>query len=465
MLRKYVEQILNIYNYIDGLMITDKDGKIVYYKTYRPDLINLKENKILGKNVLSIYPNLTSETSSIMRVLKTGEPIYNEKQYLESYDGQKLNVVNTTLPIVENDRIVGVIDVSQYMDPSYQRKEVVISMASNKGIKNLYEIDDIISNSKSMESLKSRIPMVASTDSSVLIYGETGTGKELVAQSIHTSSTRKQNIFVSQNCAAIPGNLLEGILFGTTKGSYTGAENKPGLFEIANGGTLFLDEINSMDIGVQSKLLKAIEEKQVTRIGGYKPIKTNIKILSAVNEDPLVSVREKRLREDLFYRLSAVQLNIPPLRERGDDLSYLVKYFIKEFNQKMNRDVLDIDSEVEWIFKNYSWPGNVRELRNIIEGAFNVSSNRIIRKRDIAEYVYRKHPKSEFDNFEDSNQDLILSEEKTFSKSLPEMLEEYERKILIYVISNSSSFVEAAEKLQITKQSLNYKLNKYNIKE
>lgn len=465
MLRKYVEQILNIYNYIDGLMITDKDGKIVYYKTYRPDLINLKENKILGKNVLNIYPNLTSETSSIMRVLKTGEPIYNEKQYLESYDGQKLNVVNTTLPIVENDRIVGVIDVSQYMDPSYQRKEVVISMASNKGIKNLYEIDDIISNSKSMESLKSRIPMVASTDSSVLIYGETGTGKELVAQSIHTSSTRKQNIFVSQNCAAIPGNLLEGILFGTTKGSYTGAENKPGLFEIANGGTLFLDEINSMDIGVQSKLLKAIEEKQVTRIGGYKPIKTNIKILSAVNEDPLVSVREKRLREDLFYRLSAVQLNIPPLRERGDDLSYLVKYFIKKFNQKMNRDVLDIDSEVEWIFKNYSWPGNVRELRNIIEGAFNVSSNRIIRKRDIAEYVYRKHPKSEFDNFEDSNQDLILSEEKPFSKSLPEMLEEYERKILIYAISNSSSFVEAAEKLQITKQSLNYKLNKYNIKE
>lgn len=465
MLRKYVEQILNIYNYIDGLMITDKDGKIVYYKTYRPDLINLKENKILGKNVLSIYPNLTSETSSIMRVLKTGEPIYNEKQYLESYDGQKLNVVNTTLPIVENDRIVGVIDVSQYMDPSYQRKEVVISMASNKGIKNLYEIDDIISNSKSMESLKSRIPMVASTDSSVLIYGETGTGKELVAQSIHTSSTRKQNIFVSQNCAAIPGNLLEGILFGTTKGSYTGAENKPGLFEIANGGTLFLDEINSMDIGVQSKLLKAIEEKQVTRIGGYKPIKTNIKILSAVNEDPLVSVREKRLREDLFYRLSAVQLNIPPLRERGEDLSYLVKYFIKEFNQKMNRDVLDIDSEVEWIFKNYSWPGNVRELRNIIEGAFNVSSNRIIRKRDIAEYVYRKHPKSEFDNFEDSNQDLILSEEKPFSKSLPEMLEEYESKILIYAISNSSSFVEAAEKLQITKQSLNYKLNKYNIKE
>lgn len=465
MLRKYVEQILNIYNYIDGLMITDKEGKVAYYKTYRPDLINLKESKILGKNVLSIYPNLTTETSSIMRVLKTGEPIYNEKQYLESYDGQKLNVVNTTLPIVENGKMVGVIDVSQYMDPSYQRKKVVISMASNKGIKNLYEIDDIISNSKSMESLKNRIPMIASTDSSVLIYGETGTGKELVAQSIHTSSTRKHNIFVSQNCAAIPGNLLEGILFGTTKGSYTGAENKPGLFEIANGGTLFLDEINSMDIGVQSKLLKAIEEKQVTRIGGYKPIKTNIKILSAVNEDPLVSVREKRLREDLFYRLSAVQLNIPPLREREDDLSFLVKYFIKEFNQKMNRNVLDIDSEVEWIFKNYSWPGNVRELRNIIEGAFNVSSNRIIRKRDIAEYVYKKHPNSKFGHFEDLNQELILSEEKMFSKSLPKMLEEYERKILTYTISNSSSFVEAAEKLQITKQSLNYKLNKYNIKE
>ena len=243
MLRKYVEQILSLYNYIDGLMITDEKGKIEYYMTYRPDLVSLREKDVIGKYLLDIYPNLTEDTSSIMRVLKTGKPIFNEEQELRSYKGEILHVVNTTMPIMEEGRIVGAIDVSRYMDPAYGRQYISLSLKESQEPKSLYSVDDIIGNSDSMAVLKEKIPMIASTDSSVLIYGETGTGKELVAQSIHTASRRKDKRFISQNCAAIPSNLLEGILFGTVKGSYTGAENKPGLFEIANGGTLFLDEI------------------------------------------------------------------------------------------------------------------------------------------------------------------------------------------------------------------------------
>ena len=199
-------------------------------------------------------------------------------------------------------------------------RDIVISVKKNVAATNLYSVDDIITHSREMEMLKERIVMVADTDSSVLIYGETGTGKEMVAQSIHTSSKRRGHKFISQNCAAIPANLLEGILFGTVKGSYTGAENKPGLFEVANGGTLFLDEINSMEKSIQPKILKAIEEKQVTRLGGYEPIKTDVKIISAINCDPIKCVEAGKIRSDLFYRLSVVQINIPPLRARQEGL-------------------------------------------------------------------------------------------------------------------------------------------------
>ncbi|MDD4200760.1 MAG: sigma 54-interacting transcriptional regulator [Eubacteriales bacterium] len=461
MLRRYVEQILSLYNYIDGLMITDKNGYIEYYATYRPDIINMKEKDLLGKHLLEIYPELSEETSSIFRVLKTGKPIFNEEQTLVSYDGQRLKVVNTTMPIIENGQIIGAIDVSRYMDPSYERQNIVLSLKGTKAIKNLYTVDDIITNAPAMETLKERIPMVAITDSSVLIYGETGTGKELVAQSIHTSSSRKSKKFISQNCAAIPANLLEGILFGTIKGSYTGSENKPGLFEIAHGGTLFLDEINSMEIGIQSKILRAIEEKQITRIGGYEPIRTDIKIISAVNENPLKSVRDGNLREDLFYRLSVVQINVPPLRERVNDILFLTSHFIEQYNKQMNKKILGIDKEVEEIFYKYTWPGNVRELKNIIEGAFNVSSSRFIQKKDIAEYLFKS-----YDNEILSRGDVMYSQGEDFPKggiSLDKETAAYEKRLIRSAIERSGTLVQAADLLRITKQSLYYKMMKHDI--
>lgn len=459
MLRKYVEQILNLYNYIDGMMVTDKYGYIEYYLTYRPELNNLKEREVLGKHITDIYPGLDNNTSSIMRVLKTGIPITNEYQMLSTFKGQSIKAVNTTLPIKDNDEIIGAVDVSRYVDGPYERQSISLSMKDNVACSDLYTVDDIITESSSLIQIKDRIPMVASTDSSVLIYGETGTGKELVAQSIHTSSKRKNKPFISQNCAAIPGNLLESILFGTTKGSYTGAENKPGLFEIANGGTLFLDEINSMDISVQPKLLKAIEEKKVTRLGGVKPIKTDIKIVSAVNQNPLKCIEDGKMREDLFYRLSVVQMNIPPLRDRQNDLFYLVDYFIASFNKSMNKNIIGIDEEVESLFKSHSWPGNVRELKNVIEGAYNVTSNRLIQKKDLPGYLSMGYV----------DQASVLTSETRLpdinsSISLNDELQKYERAIIASAVNNSINLVEASKLLGITKQSLNYKLSKYDIK-
>lgn len=461
MLRRYVEQILSIYNYLDGIMVTDKYGYVEYYVTFRPDVNNLKEKDILRKHITEVYPTLNEETSSILRVLKTGKPISNEFQTLITYKGQSIRAINTTMPIKDHDEIIGAVDVFRYIDSPYQRQDISLSLKESVEKKNLYAVDDIITNSRSMELIKERIPMIADTDSSVLIYGETGTGKELVAQSIHTASKRRNKKFVSQNCAAIPGNLLESILFGTTKGSYTGAENKPGLFEIASGGTLFLDEINSMEISVQSKILKAIEEKQVVRLGGYEPIKTDIKIVSAVNENPLQCIADNKLREDLFYRLSVVQLNIPPLRERINDLFYLVSHFISTYNVSMSRNLIGIDEEVETIFRGYNWPGNVRELKNVIEGAFNVASARFIQKKDLPEYLTRPFV------LEEIGQNALMTVPAIPLKgiSLEEALETYERELIEHAVTISKNYVEAAKLLGITKQALNYKLRKYKLKE
>lgn len=461
MLRRYVEQILSIYNYLDGIMVTDKYGYVEYYVTFRPDVNNLKEKDILRKHITEVYPTLNEETSSILRVLKTGKPISNEFQTLITYKGQSIRAINTTMPIKDHDEIIGAVDVSRYIDSPYQRQDISLSLKESVEKKNLYAVDDIVTNSRSMELIKERISMIADTDSSVLIYGETGTGKELVAQSIHTASKRRNKKFVSQNCAAIPGNLLESILFGTTKGSYTGAENKPGLFEIASGGTLFLDEINSMEISVQPKILKAIEEKQVVRLGGYEPIKTDIKIVSAVNENPLQCIAENKLREDLFYRLSVVQLNIPPLRERINDLFYLVSHFINIYNTSMHCNLIGIDEEVETIFRGYNWPGNVRELKNVIEGAFNVASARFIQKKDLPEYLTRPFV------LEEIGQNALMTVPAIPLKgiSLEEALETYERELIEHAVAISKNYVEAAKLLGITKQALNYKLRKYRLRE
>ena len=452
-----LDKILNIYNYFDGIMITDEKGVIKYYTNFRTDVYSLQLDQIVGKTVLEIHPELTEEQSTIMQVLKTGQPIYDRVEHLTTSHGDTVTNICSTLPIMQGDKIVGAIDFARSIDDGrnkdIQRRYINIPKFQNNKDK-LYHLDDIVTSSTKINEIKKQIPMIANTDSAVMICGETGTGKEMIAQSIHTSGVRCGANFVSQNCAAIPENLLESILFGTERGGFTGAEDKAGLFEIANGGTLFLDEINSMELGMQAKILKAIEEKQIRRIGGNKSISFDVKVISAVNKNPIACIREGSLRQDLFYRLSTVFIEVPALRNRTADIPVMTNYFINEYNKKMNKNVTGMTDEVMELFCQYSWPGNVRELKNVIEGSFN-----IIRSREIGLESLPSYLTSHFEN----EKFMVINYDD--DQSLTEKVEEYEKRLITWALNSTKNMSLAADKLKISKQALNYKLLKYGLKD
>lgn len=460
MSEKYIKQILNIYNHVDTIILTDTKGYITYFITYRPDVNPHKPAEMIGKHMLEAFPTLTEESSTVMRVIRTGKAILNELQEFP-YDGYVVQSINSTIPIIENGRIVGVANMVRYLDGPFKRNEIVIDMKEKKDFGVRYGIDDIEGCSESIFYLKQKVRMVAETDSPVLIYGETGTGKELAAQAIHSLSGRRENRFVSLNCAAIPEPLLESVLFGTVKGAYTGAENRPGFFEISKGGTLFLDEINSMEISLQAKLLRVIEDNEVTRIGGSEPVKTDVRIISALNENPMECIKNRKLRRDLFYRLSVVEIDIEPLRKRKEDIPYMTDYYINYYNKKMNRAITGIDEEVEKIFMKYDWPGNVRELKNLLEGAFNIATSRSIKKKYLPGYLLNE---LNMEGIEAAEEHIIRwSSEDGFN--LDEAIKEYEKNIIISAVRNSRNLSEAAKKLGISRQNLNYKLNKHSLLE
>ncbi|MBS4172847.1 sigma 54-interacting transcriptional regulator [Bacillus sp. FJAT-49736] len=441
----------------DNVLITDEKGTIIFYDF--ADLKVLKEigfrpEEFMGKQITFFYKNLTNENSTIMQVLKTGDSVCNIQQELITKDGTPFLTINSTYPIMENERIIGAIEFSKH----FYRKENIQSLNQFAGHKvyrknnTIYTIENLITIHPKMKAIKEKIYKVAKTDSTVLIYGKTGTGKEVVAQSIHNLSNRYACPFVSINCGAVPPNLLESTLFGTVKGSFTGSVDMPGLFEMAEGGTLFLDEINSLDVYLQVKLLKAIEEKAIRRIGGSKNIHLNIRVIAATNEDPENLLLEKRLREDLYYRLGVVQIDLPDLIERKEDINVLLEDFIDFYNKNMNVQIEQISPEVIESFNLYPWPGNIRELKNAIETGYNnATSNRItlddIPKR-IRNYSEQRmaHPKE---------QDAL---------SLKDAVEQYEKSLIIQELKNTNSkLTEASKRLGISKQLLKYKIEKYRL--
>ena len=387
MIEDYYDLITNIENFVDAIVVMDKNYNITYHKNFGISKRTFNEKYFLGKRPWDIYPNIEKEDSTLYKALKYGEKTNFKRQTLIFEDGKSLEVLDTTFPIKMDNEIIGAVSTSIILDSDYDKDFIDLSNMTCSKSSHLYELKDIIGESKEIQHLKYKINKVSQTNSNVLIYGETGTGKELVAQSIHSSSKRRDKRFVSQNCAAIPDTLLESIFFGTTKGSYTGAENKPGIFEIVDGGTLFLDEINSMNINMQAKLLKAIEEKKITRIGGLEGKKVDVRIIAAINEKPHKCVQEKKIREDLFYRLSSILINAPSLKERKSDIPLLTNHFINFYNREMNMNIEDVTDEVKDILYNYNWPGNTREFKNTIEGAFNFSTSNILTKEDLSEYI------------------------------------------------------------------------------
>lgn len=444
MFNQLVQQALGIHENTDAVLICDKKGIIEYAKWKKN--VFFVPSEVAGRSILDIYPGLNEKTSTIMRVLNTGQPLYEEEQRIYTWKNELVHCVSTTLPIKANGKVIGAICASILYNSD---EKPTLDIPSGE----YYQLSDIIAQDEKMIELKRRIEKAAMSDSAVMIIGETGTGKELVAQSVHSCSMRRDKPFISQNCAAIPTSLLEGIFFGTEKGSYTGAENRKGLFELADGGTLFLDEINSMDISIQAKLLKALEEKKIRHVGGYKEIKFDVKIVCAMNEEPLEAIKKGVLREDLYYRLSVVKLQIPPLRERKGDILLLTDYYIQYFNRKMGKHITGASELVQNALMNCEWKGNVRELKNVIESAFNLAEKDVITMKDIPELAHQ-------------TQKTILNAPKAIPNrtgSLKNMMDDYEKLIIEETLKNSKTMAEAAEKLDMSRQNLRYKIKRYNL--
>lgn len=315
-----------------------------------------------------------------------------------------------------------------------------------------------------MERIVQQGKQIAKSDSSVMIYGETGTGKELLAQSIHNASRRSNGPFLAINCAAIPENLLEGLLFGTEKGAYTGAESRPGLFEQADSGTLLLDEINSMPIHLQSKLLRVLQEGTLRRVGGATELRVDVRVLSNINIPPYQAIQENKLRRDLFYRLGVVNLNIPPLRDRKEDIALLAKNFIFKYNKKLEKNVNDIDGATLERFLAYDWPGNVRELQHAIEHAMNLlpEDRCTITPDYIPDHILteslfaRQEPAQE----EKGNPSQSPGPRDSLNQTIHEV--EYSN-ICKALRENGGNISRAAKQLQISRQNLQYRIKRYKI--
>ena len=310
------------------------------------------------------------------------------------------------------------------------------------------EFEMVVGRSKTMDKVMDIVRRVAATESTVLISGESGTGKELLAREIHNHSLRKNAPFVVVDCGALVETLFESELFGHVKGSFTGAhETKHGRFEVANGGTIFLDEISNISLNIQAKLLRVIQEREVTRIGSTKPIKVDVRILAATNQELADLVRKEKFREDLFYRLSVVPIHLPPLRERKEDIPLLVKHFLGKYNKRTRKNINNISPEVKRALMEYDWPGNIRELENTVERAVVLSKGNEI---ELESLVY--HGISSSSSF--------FNPAAGRCKPLDEVEKEYIKAVLQAHYGNKS---KAARVLGIDRKTLAAKLKKFNI--
>ena len=362
-----------------GVLVTDAEGRIIYCNEWYCEVLEVDYNEVVGKLALDVVPGTRMHI-----VGKTGKAELGTFFKLKNGESVLIN----RIPIRMNGEIVGVIAYSSFSDNDTLSTTATVEQISKwnreinqykKELKYLrgakYSIEQIIGESAALADMKELITRAAQTKSTVLIYGETGTGKELVAHAIHQQSKRNYQPFVRLNCAAIPGDLLESELFGYEEGAFTGARRggKIGKFELANGGTLLLDEINQMPLYLQSKLLRVIQEREVERVGGNKSIDLDVRLIFTSNENLTDKVKRGEFRKDLFYRINVVSIEIPPLRARTGDIPSLVGHFVGKINRDLGLNITGVNRAVVELFQTYHWPGNIRELENLMERAANIA--------------------------------------------------------------------------------------------
>ena len=455
----------------DGIQLYGPDSSIQFFNRACKRLLDIPpEDSVEGQRLLDIF-QVDKEFSTTLTALRTQTPVRNRFDCYKSTSGKELATVNASYPVLRADgTLMGTItlerDISmvrrQLPDLQYIQRVLTSHLSSTLlGEKTTrYTLDDLVGASPQMRQAVNTARQMAPKDINVLIQGETGTGKELFAQGIHSLSSRRNGKFVAVNCAAFPESLIEGMLFGTVKGAFTGSTDKAGLIEAANHGTLFLDELNSMSLSMQAKLLRVLEEGTLQRVGSTKDIQVDIRVLSACNQDAFALMENGTLRRDLFYRLASAVVEIPPLRERMEDLEELVWYFIRERSPQSAQPVERIAPDFWACLRQYSWPGNVRELFHILECSISVSKQGVLRRSNLPVYFLRHSAPPACT----APLAPASSPERMFQQGLDHMVQEYERQVLsqAYLVCGKNA-TQTAELLKISRQSFQYYKKKYGL--
>jgi arginine utilization regulatory protein len=386
-------------NVDEGIHVVDDCGVTIRYNALAGMNDGLEPHEVVGKHLLELFPSLNAQTSTLLKVLATGKPILNQQQTFTSYKGNRVTTINSTWPIYDEAHLLGAIEVSKDVTRVRALSEQVVDLQAELLRKRRrpaaahndarYAIDDLIGQHPRLAAVKAAAVRAARGHSPILVYGETGTGKELLVHGIHAASPRQNGPLVAQNCAALPEGLLESILFGTAKGSFTGAEDRPGLFELANGGTLYLDEINSMDLGLQAKLLRVLQDGRVRRVGETSERVVDVRVIASTNEDAQEAVLQRRLRQDLYFRINVVSLELPALRERREDIPMLTAFFLRKHRAPLGAQAERVSPEVASFFQAYSWPGNARELEHALEAGLHMVTGEAIGLSDLPAYLQR----------------------------------------------------------------------------
>ena len=454
----YLEAALDLLN--QGVQVYDRDGRVIYFDAASKALVGTDE--VEGRYLLDLF-ELTDEESTVLTALRDRAPVLNRFVQYRSKFGRELITVNRAYPISLDGEFLGLMDIeediTQLDKRAAQLEEVQQAMRKTIAAPELfcrpagYTFQDLIGSHPRMRRLKELARRVAAQDSNVMIIGETGTGKEILAQSIHRASPRHDKPFVALNCAAVPESLIESALFGTAKGSFTGSMERPGLFEEADGGTLFLDELNSMSQAMQSKVLRVLQEGVFRRAGGNRDLHTDVRVLASSNENAMGMLENQSLRSDLFYRLATIILELPPLRERTEDIEELVRVRIRQNADKYVFPFTSIEPETLTRLRQYPWPGNVRELFNAVDYAMNVANDPVFRPQYLPSYCVEQNRDPE-----------KRQAAPQYTGTLQAQVGQFEAEAIEAAMNACGGNVSrAAKMLGLPRQGLQYRIRKYGI--
>lgn len=454
----------------EAIHVVDAQGKTIIYNEAMARLEKINVDDALGKPFREVFSFIPRNESTLIKALEKGIETTNKEQTYFNVYGKQVTTINTTVPIEVDGKVIAamevakdITDIKNLSDTILELQEESLGTVENDENGDLqkneklkmkqYSFKDLSGASAQFSQALELARKASKTDASVFIYGETGTGKELFAQSIHYDGRRKNKPFLAQNCAALPESLLEGILFGTAKGGFTGAVDRAGLFEQANGGTLLLDEVSAMPYELQGKLLRVLQEDYIRRVGGSKDIPVDVRIIATVNEPAGKLIAEGALRKDLYYRLNVVNLSLPSLRERKEDIPLLAEGFLEKYNARYGKEIWMIsDKAIEKLVK-HDYPGNVRELENIIMSAVSLADKEhVLSDKDInIQKPYRE-------------QSPMLSGFEQGGGTLAEYLETIEKTVIQrHLMDNDGNITQTAKALGMVRQNLQHKIKKYGL--